>query len=98
MRPHPQYADDLGLLIDLIDQAMLNVYPARKNSLQIADEFFIRRRILEWIFTQEVKGFFGIFPQTGSLQFFASFKDSFENKDSFEKISFQLNYFLPYFY
>ena len=55
MRPHAKDFDGAFRTIDLIDETMLNVDAARISAGQIADEFFVRRRILKWIFGEEIE-------------------------------------------
>ena len=51
MCPHSQDANDFFPFIYLVNQTVLNINSARIRAFEIADELFIRRRILKRILT-----------------------------------------------
>ncbi len=55
MSPHSDDLDGLDVFQDLIDKAMLNVDPSRICAEEIAQELFEWRRVLKWIFTEDIQ-------------------------------------------
>ena len=47
--PHAYYLDGLNVVKDLIDKAVLNIYPSREGSGEITHQFLIGWRVLVWI-------------------------------------------------
>ena len=47
--PHAQHPHHPLLREHFIDQTMLDIYASRIGARQIADEFFVGWRVLEWI-------------------------------------------------
>jgi len=60
MSPHSQNLDGALGGIDLIDETVLEVDAARICARQVSHQFFIRRRILKWIFGEQVKQTLGL--------------------------------------
>ncbi len=55
MGPQADDLDDFLLFKDLVDKPMVNVDPPRVCPLQIPNQLFIGRRILERIFLEDLK-------------------------------------------
>lgn len=55
MSPHPDDLDRAFRIVDLTDQAMLDVDAARIRSSQIADKLLLGRRVLEWVLRNDVE-------------------------------------------
>lgn len=57
MRPHTQYLNGFFTFVDFINKAMLYIDSARIKTEQIANKFFVRRRILKRICGKNFKQF-----------------------------------------
>ena len=55
MRPHAQHLDAAFRLINLIHQTMLNVDASRIRTGEVADQFFVRGWVLEWILLNHIE-------------------------------------------
>src|SRR5205807_8942051 len=67
MRPHPDDLDDSLVPQDLIHKTMLKVDPARISSGQIAEQFLVRRRTPEGIFSKDFEERLHFRPESGSI-------------------------------
>ena len=55
MRPQAQHLHHVHGLQHLVDQPVLDVDASGIGASQIADQLFIRRRILKWVVAQDVQ-------------------------------------------
>ena len=69
MRPHSNDFGDSCFWKDLVDEAVLDVYPSRKRTRQISCEFLARRGCLVGIPFEDLKQSFGLGPKSRLREF-----------------------------
>jgi len=69
MCPHPDHLHDPLAAEDLIDEAMVDVDPAREGAGEIAEEFLKGRGRLEVIVAQDLQQGLGFGLESGAAQF-----------------------------
>lgn len=69
MSPHTEDLDGVGFGEELVDEAVLNVDAARVGAGEVADEFFVGRRILVRVGLQDAQKQLGLGAQAGGLEF-----------------------------
>ncbi len=55
MGPHPDYFNDTFLLQHLINESVLDIDPPGIGACQVADQFFVGRWTLKWIFAKDIQ-------------------------------------------
>ena len=66
MSPHADNLDRAGFSYDLVDKAVLDINASGVGPREVADKFFVRRRIPERVFLEDGKEGLGLFFKPGS--------------------------------